>query len=100
YRAYVLVAIAEVTPTPAQQVYNTVVVFGPRGLVTTSEKRGLSGWHDRGILPFEVIPTIYGDLGVMICSDVYLPDWIRILATEGADLILLPANWFGSSDQQ
>jgi predicted amidohydrolase len=98
YRAYVLVGIAEVTPT--QQVYNTVVVLGPSGLVTTSEKRGLSGWHDRGVLPFEVIPTIYGDLGVMICSDVYLPDWIRILATEGADLVLLPANWFGSTDQQ
>jgi len=98
YHAYVLVGIAEVTPT--QQVYNTVVVLGPSGLVTTSEKRGLSGWHDRGVLPFEVIPTIYGDLGVMICSDVYLPDWIRILATEGADLVLLPANWFGSNDQQ
>lgn len=98
YKAYVLVGIAEVTP--AQQVYNTVVVFGPDGLVTTQEKRGLSGWHERGILPFKVIPTIYGDLGVMICSDVYLPDWFRILAKEGADLILLPANWFGSSDQQ
>jgi predicted amidohydrolase len=98
YAAYVLVAIGEVTP--AQQVYNTVVVFGPGGLVATAQKRGLSGWHDRGILPFDVIPTIYGDLGVMICSDVYLPDWIRILATKGADLILLPANWFGSSDQQ
>lgn len=98
HAAYVLIGIAEVTPD--QHVYNTVVVFGPNGLVTTSEKRGLSGWHDRGVLPFEIIPTIYGDLGVMICSDVYLPDWIRILAIKGADLILLPANWFGSSDQQ
>jgi len=98
YAAYVLVGIAEVTPD--QHVYNSVVVFGPNGLVTTEEKRGLSGFHDRGILPFDVIPTIYGDLGIMICSDVFLPDWIRILATKGADIILLPANWFGSSDQQ
>lgn len=98
YAAYVLVGIAEVTPD--QHVYNTVVVFGPNGRVATAEKRGLSGFHDRGVLPFEVIPTSYGDLGVMICSDVYLPDWIRILALEGADLILLPANWFGSPDQQ
>jgi len=98
HAAYVLVAIAEVTPT--QQVFNTTVVFGPTGLLTTIEKRGLSGWHDRGVLPFDVIPTIYGDLGVMICSDVYLPDWFRILATKGADLILLPANWFAATDQQ
>lgn len=97
YAAYVLVGIAEVTSD--QHVYNTVVIFGPDGLVTTAEKRGLSGFHDRGILPFDIVPTRYGDLGVMICSDVYLPDWIRILAIKGADLILLPANWFGSTDQ-
>jgi predicted amidohydrolase len=95
--AYVLVAIAEVAPP--SQVFNTVVVFGPDGLVTTVEKRGLTGFHDRGILPFDVIPTVYGDLGVMICSDSYLPDWFRILSMNGADIVLLPANWFGSSDQ-
>ena len=98
HSAYVLVAIAEVTPDDL--VFNTTVLFGPSGLISTAEKRGLSGFHERGVLPFDVIPTIYGDLGIMVCSDVYLPDWIRILATKGADLVLLPANWFASTDQQ
>ncbi|MCP4249388.1 MAG: carbon-nitrogen hydrolase family protein, partial [bacterium] len=81
-------------------VYNTVVLFGPNGLETTRQKRGLSGWHDRGIIPFDIIPTPYGDLGMMICSDVYLPDWIRIAALKGADLVLLPANWWGRVGQE
>lgn len=96
--AYVFVGIAEVTPEGG--VYNTVVVFGPEGYLTKQQKRGLSGWHDRGIVPFEVIPTPYGDLGTMICSDVYLPDWLRILTLKGADIALLPANWWGRSGQE
>lgn len=95
---YVFVAIAEVTP--AQAVYNTVVVFGPDGLLTTRQKRGLSGWHDRGIIPFDIIPTIYGDLATLICSDSYLPEWIRIATLEGADVVLLPANWWGRGGQE
>lgn len=94
YNGYVLIAIAEVTTS--QNVYNTVVVYGPDGLVTTAQKRALSGWHERGILPFDVIETPYGDLGVAICSDSYLPDMVRILTLKGADVILLPANWWGA----
>jgi predicted amidohydrolase len=95
---YVFVAIAEVTP--AQAVYNTVVVFGPDGLLTTRQKRGLSGWHDRGIIPFDIISTIYGDLATLICSDSYLPEWIRIATIKGADVVLLPANWWGRGGQE
>jgi len=98
HEGYAFVAIAEVTPT--QQVYNTVVVFGPDGLLTTRQKRGLSGWHDRGIIPFDIIPTIYGDLATVICSDSYLPDWLRIVTIKGADVVLLPANWWGRGGQE
>jgi predicted amidohydrolase len=97
-QGYVFIAIAEVTP--AQAVYNTVVVFGPNGLLTTRQKRGLSGWHDRGIIPFDVIHTVYGDLATLICSDSYLPEWIRIATLEGADIVLLPANWWGRGGQE
>jgi predicted amidohydrolase len=98
YHGYVAVAIAELTPESL--VYNTVVLYGPSGLVTTRQKRGLSGFHERGIVPFDVVPTIYGDLGLMICSDVYLPDWIRVAALKGADIVLLPANWWGAGGQE
>ena len=92
---YVFVAIAAVAASGGP-VYNTVVVYGPDGLITTQEKRGLSGWHDRGVLPFDILRTPYGDIGYLICSDSYLPDWLRIMTKEGADMILLPANWWGA----
>lgn len=94
HNGYVLVAIAEVKPD--QTTYNTVVLFGPSGLITTGEKRGLSGWHERGTTEFNVVTTPYGDIGFMICSDSYLPDWLRILTLKGADLVFLPTNWWGA----
>ncbi|MGK4006319.1 nitrilase-related carbon-nitrogen hydrolase [Sorangium sp. So ce1036] len=98
YHGYVAVGIAEVTPS--EGVYNTMVLFGPDGLIETQQKRGLSGWHDAGDIPFDVITTPYGDLGMLICSDSYLPDWTRIIALEGADIVLVPANWWGRDGQE
>jgi predicted amidohydrolase len=69
-------------------------------LANTQKKRGLSGWHDRGNLPFNVITTPFGEIATIICSDSYLPDWLRIVALKGADIILLPANWWGSYGQE
>ncbi|WP_158623850.1 nitrilase-related carbon-nitrogen hydrolase [Corallococcus llansteffanensis] len=94
HQGYVAVAIAE--KTLDGKIYNTAVIFGPTGVVQTQQKRGLSGWHDRGVLPFDVITTPYGELATMICSDSYLPDWIRIATLKGADIVLLPSNWWGS----
>ena len=98
HQGYVFIAIAEVTVL--DEVYNTVVVFGPNGLVTTQQKRARSGWHDRGVLPFEPIATPYGDIATLICSDSYLPDMTRIATLKGADIVLLPANWWGPYGQE
>ncbi len=51
-------------------------------------------------MPFDIIPTPFGDLGTIICSDSYLPDWIRVLTLKGADVILSPANWWGGFGQE
>lgn len=98
HQGYVVIAIAEVALTG--EVYNTAVIFGPGGFVTRQHKRAMSGWHDRGILPFDVITTPYGDIAPVICSDSYLPDLLRIVTLKGADLILLPANWWGQYGQE
>jgi predicted amidohydrolase len=96
HSGYVVVGIAEVA-TP--KVYNTAVILGPQGLIRTQDKRTLPLWHDRGVLPFEVVPTPYGDLGVLVCADSFLSDWARILTLKGADIIVTPANWWGNYDQ-
>src|SRR5690348_9262984 len=69
YKGYVAVGIAEVAAQG--KVFNSIVLFGPTGRVASQEKRGLSGWHDRGELPFEIFATPYGELATIICSDSY-----------------------------
>jgi predicted amidohydrolase len=98
HRGYVFLGVAEVQ-RPGNA-YNSVAVFGPEGLLTTGRKRGIATWNIRGNVPFDVIPTPYGDLGTIICSDSYLPDWIRILTLKGADIVLSPANWWGGFGQE
>ena len=98
HRGYVFLGVAEVQ-RPGQA-YNSVAVFGPGGLLTTGRKRGIATWNTRGDVPFDVIPTPYGDLGTIICSDSYLPDWVRVLTLKGADIILSPANWWGGFGQE
>lgn len=98
HRGYVFLGLAEVQRP--DKAYNSVAVFGPRGLLTTGRKRGIATWNTRGDVPFDIIPTPFGDLGTIICSDSYLPDWIRVLTLKGADVILSPANWWGGFGQE
>jgi predicted amidohydrolase len=100
-RAYVSVGIAEIARGDAgEKLYNSVVLFGPDNLVKVHRKRGIAGWNDRGDLSFDVVRTPHGDLGSIICSDSYLMDWMRISMISGADIILSPANWWGSFGQE
>ena len=92
--AYVFVGIAE--KTNGDDIYNSVAIFGPDGYIGKQQKRGLSGWQERGGLPFDVIQTEYGEIASIICSDSYLPDWVRTLTLKGADIVLLSANWWGT----
>lgn len=98
HKGYVVVAFAEVTPE--NEVFNAAAVFGPDGFIQIQKKRTLPLWHDSGNIPFDVITTPYGDLGVLVCADSYLPDISRILALKGADIIVTPANWWGRYDQE
>lgn len=98
HQGYVFVAIAEVSKE--QKPYNTVLAFGPQGLLRMQRKRGVATWNERGDLPFEIILSPFGDLATVICSDSYLQDWIRILTLKGADIVVAPANWWGDMGQE
>jgi predicted amidohydrolase len=84
--------------------FNSAVTFGPSGDVHVQRKRlaaenAAFGWNSRGDNPFEVIPTRFGDIGIVICADTFLMDWPRIETLKGADILLVPANWWGENDQ-
>jgi predicted amidohydrolase len=96
YSAYITLGIAEISN---DSLYNSAIMFKPDGSYFLQRKRGLAGWNARGNIPFNVVPTKYGNIGLAICSDTYLMDWMRIMAINGADLVLTPANWWGDAGQ-
>ena len=44
-----------------------------------------------------VVDTEFGRVAVMVCYDLEFPEWTRLAALDGADLIAAPVNWPGYS---
>jgi len=42
-----------------------------------------------------VVDTELGRVAVMVCYDLEFPEWTRLVALDGADLIAAPVNWPG-----
>ncbi|MGH8383518.1 nitrilase family protein [Pseudomonas sp.] len=40
-----------------------------------------------------VIETVFGRIGMLICYDLEFPEWVRLPALAGADLLCAPVNW-------
>jgi predicted amidohydrolase len=100
--AFIVVGIAE-RDANSDMLYNTAAVFQPSGAVSFQRKRLASsasfGWNARGNTPFDVYSTPWGDIGVLICADSFLMDWMRIVTLKGADIVVLPSNWWGQNRQ-
>ncbi|MBI2297546.1 MAG: carbon-nitrogen hydrolase family protein [Armatimonadetes bacterium] len=76
-------------------VYNTAPLFGRNGqLVGTYSKNQLfDPEEDQGATPgsgFPVFHTDFGEVGIMICYDMWFPEPARLLAYRGAELVLAP----------
>jgi predicted amidohydrolase len=76
-----------------EQVYNSVVIFGPDGAMLTRYSKTHCGGepHNTEGTEFPVITTPLGRWGTLICLDRQLPETSRILAIKGAQLILVPS---------
>jgi len=46
-----------------------------------------------GSEPPPVVDTAFGKIALMICYDQEFPEWVRLAALAGADLIAMPVNW-------
>ena len=77
--------------------FNAAVVVDGAGLRGAYRKAHL--WDREGLIfeagtqPPLVLDTAYGRLGVMVCYDVEFPEWVRLAALDGAELLCLPTNW-------
>ncbi len=83
---------------------NAAVLFGPDGKVIGSTPKSLLWhfdryWFTRG-MQYPVFHTDFGRLGMMVCADGRMPEITRILALQGAQLIVDSTAWVtGGSDR-
>jgi predicted amidohydrolase len=77
--------------------YNTAVIVAGAGVLAAYRKVHL--WDTEkliftaGALPPPVIEVDGARLAVMICYDLEFPEWVRLPALAGAQLLCAPTNW-------
>ncbi|MBI3207316.1 MAG: carbon-nitrogen hydrolase family protein [Candidatus Solibacter usitatus] len=93
-KVYLLIGFAE---RREGKMYNTAVIFGPDGSVTSRYAKSHTAADEPFNTPgteFKVAQTAYGRWGTLICFDRQLPETARTLALRGAQFLLVP-SWGG-----
>jgi predicted amidohydrolase len=95
--AFGLTIVAGFPEAAGDKVYNSAAVVDRTGLRGVYRKAHLwdaeNAVFDRADdLPL-LVDTEHGRIGVMICYDVEFPEWVRVAALAGADLLCAPVNW-------
>jgi predicted amidohydrolase len=79
------------------QVFNSAVVVDPDGVRAVYRKAHLWDAEADFFVPGDAEPPVadtrHGRIAVMICYDVEFPEWVRLPALAGADLLAVPTNW-------
>lgn len=92
-----LIVVAGFCEADGDKLYNTAALLTPDGRQALYRKAHL--WDsekkifDSGCQPPPVVETAVGRLGLMICYDLEVPEWVRLPSLEGADLLCVPVNW-------
>ena len=77
--------------------YNTAVIVGAAGTLAAYRKAHL--WDTEKLIfatgsqPPPVVEVDGAQLAVMICYDLEFPEWVRLPALAGAQLLCAPTNW-------
>lgn len=80
------------------RLFNALALVGPRGVVAGYRKThlpflGVDRFATPGDRPFAVHEVHGVKVGMLICYDGSFPEAARVLALQGADLIVLSTNW-------
>jgi len=74
-------------------IHNSQVLVGPGGILSVTRKMHIpmfeAPFYDGGGAP-EVVDTDLGRIGICICFDTVLPESTRMLAVQGAEIVLFP----------
>lgn len=78
-------------------IYNAAILIGPDGEVAGEYRKvhlkGEEKMAFRAGFKFPVFETDFGNLGILLGWDLAFPETARALALDGAELIVVPANW-------
>jgi deaminated glutathione amidase len=99
---YVGCGVWESAPGEHVRAYNTTILLGPDGSLLLSYRKthlyDAFGYRESdrvvpGDAPPRTIRTPLGTLGLLVCYELRFPELMRMLALDGAEVILLPAAW-------
>ena len=92
-----LVIVGGFCERAAGQVYNSAALVDHGTLRCVYRKAHLWDrerlWFSPGDAAPPVLATRLGRIGVMICYDLEFPEWVRLPALDGAELLCAPVNW-------
>jgi 5-aminopentanamidase len=78
-------------------VYNSAAMVGRDGVLAVYRKAHLWDAEKLVFTPGDAPPPVadlpFGRVSLMICYDLEFPEWVRLPALGGADLIAAPVNW-------
>jgi predicted amidohydrolase len=78
-------------------VFNSAAIVDGSGVRAVYRKAHLwdaePRWFAAGAEEPPVVETEHGRIAVMICHDLFFPEWVRIVALGGAELLCVPGNW-------
>jgi 5-aminopentanamidase len=94
---YDLVIVGGFNELAADTVFNSAALVDSGGLRCVYRKVHLWDreplWFAAGDSAPPVVATKFGQVAVMICYDLEFPEWVRLPALAGAQLLCAPVNW-------
>ena len=82
------------------ELYNSAAIVDAAGTRAVYRKVHLRDGEKKIFTPGDDGPTVvelpFGSVGLMICYDLEFPEWVRLAALSGADLIAVPVAWSAS----
>lgn len=96
YGVYLVVGLAEQHPEIPGMLYNAAVLINPKGeLVGVHHKMHIPGEEKHYFMPgstCDTYKTDIGNIGMSICYDGQFPEFTRILALKGAEILCMIWN--------